>query len=325
MLIRALFLICFSIISGKVFALNIVTTIPPLASMVIPLLSEEDRLTVLLTPGQTPHGFQLKPSHMMAIEKADLILSVGSGVDSWAHKAVSKYPEKQLVMAKLPGLVKLQMRSHANWKIKLIEPKNLVKKPHHHESLTHDKAHRKMDPHVWLSPDNAVLFVRAFGATYLAQKASLATKVSGEVATDAVFEEKLTQFLSKIQQADLNIKQQFKPVLSQAHVVLHDAFQYFQSHYHLNGVGAIQVSPELKPSLHKIMSMQKTIQERGVVCVFKEPQFPDKQVNYLVRGMEVRVGKLDPLGGRIKNESYDAFIQTLANQFTECLSEPQIK
>lgn len=328
MLVRALVVFCFSIISGKVLALNIVVTIPPLASMVSPLLSEDDTLSVLLTPGQTPHGFQLKPSSMMAIENADIILAIGSEVDNWVKKAISKVPEKQLVMAKLPGLVKLQLRSHADWQIKLIDDEQLSKN-HHHDMddkqetlLNHHHNELKMDPHLWLSPDNAILFVRAFGEKYLQHTTASAKGNSG---LSMAFNDKVIHFLAKINETDLKIKQQLKPVSGKAYVVLHDAFQYFEAHYHLNGVGAIQVSPELQPSLNKMIRMQKTIKTRGVTCVFKEPQFPAKQVNYLVRGMDVRVGNLDPLGGRNENESYDVFIQTLANQFSECLMVPQKK
>ncbi len=299
MLLKFLLTSILLLVMPSVMALNIVATIPPLASMVNPLLTDRDDMTVLLTPGHTPHGFQLKPSHMIALEKADVILAVGTGVDGWAAKALERWPEKVITMTELPGLVKLKMRHHSDWKINLIE-----------EGHKHKPSHF-IDPHVWLLPDNARLLIKAFEKSYL--------KTLNTESSRAEFKLRSQEYLTQLKEVDLNIKQQLASVSMKPFVVLHDAFQYFQLHYQLNGVGAIQVSPKLKPSLNRVIAMQKLIKERGVVCVFKEPQFPDNQIDYLVRGLDVRIGSLDPLGGRVENERYDVFIQDLANQFKSCL------
>ncbi|MPQ96301.1 hypothetical protein F8R15_21185, partial [Thioclava sp. JE_KL1] len=69
-------------------AARVVVTIPPLLSAIKPLLGAQDKFTVLLTRGQSPHGFTMKPSHALALQQADIIVTVGSGVDQWAQKAI---------------------------------------------------------------------------------------------------------------------------------------------------------------------------------------------------------------------------------------------
>ncbi len=304
-------------VSSFVMALNIVATVPPLASMVNPLLDKDDNLTTLLTPGHTPHGFQLKPSHMLALERADIILTVGTGVDAWASKALERWPEKVISMVDLPGLVKLEMRSQADWRINLIsddEEGHGHKHSHKHGHKHSHAGHSNLDPHIWLSPDNARLMIESFAQVYSKTISANSEKVA--------FDSRVQQFLSDLEKVDLNIKQQLSPISDRAFIVLHDAFQYFQLHYNLNGVGAIQISPKLKPSLNKLLKIQDIMAEKNVVCVFKEPQLPYRQVEHLVRGVDVRVGSLDPLGGRsenVRHERYDVFIQTLADQFEACL------
>ncbi len=298
-------------IASPAMALNVVVTIPPLASMVNPLLDEDDNITTLLTPGNIPHGFQLKPSHMLDLERADIILTVGTGVDSWAAKALERWPEKVISMVDLPGLVKLEMRSQADWRINLISDEEIGKKHSHKHSHAR---HSRLDPHIWLSPDNARLMIKSFAEVYSKTIISNYKRVE--------FDSRVQQFLSDLEKVDLNIKQQLSPVSDRAFIVLHDAIQYFQLHYQLNGVGAIQIIPELKPSLNNLLKMQDIMVDRKVVCVFKKVQLPDNQVNHLVRGLDVRVGSLDPLGGRsenVRDERYDVFIQDLANQIEACL------
>src|SRR5690554_3758242 len=87
---------------------KLVVSIPPLAMMVAPLLEPIDEIQVLLTPGATPHGFQLKPSHLKAMAGADLVLSVGTGVDGWLAKSLQAHAGAKLNMFAQPGLVKLQ-------------------------------------------------------------------------------------------------------------------------------------------------------------------------------------------------------------------------
>ncbi len=293
-------------------ALNIVATVPPLASMVNPLLTERDSITTLLTPGHTPHGFQLKPSHMLALERADIILTIGTGVDNWAAKAVARWPEKVISMVELPGLVKLKMRSQSDWKISVMDKgKDGHSHDHGHKHHHHKHSHKGVDPHMWLSPDNAALLIVAFTETYLQTIENENDRADFKVLSQ--------EYLANLKKVDLKIKQQLAPISQQAYVVLHDAFQYFQAHYNLNGVGAIQISPILEPSIKRVLKMQEIIKDKEVVCVFKEPQFPARQVEYLVRGMDVRIGSLDPLGGRVENERYDEFLQILANQFESCL------
>lgn len=288
----------------KVYAANIVATISPLASMVAPVLTENDRLTVVLPSGQTPHGFQLKPSHVMAFEKADIILTVGSGVDAWASKALKRYPKKVVNMQSLPGLIVLPVRKSNSRKSHEAHHHHhgheVVKNGHLHEKI-------KQDGHLWLAPLNGKLFVKAFGQ----KMQSLGFVVD---------KEKLSLQLALINEVDSKLQKQLQPVQDLAFVVLHDAFRYFEDHYGLNNVGAIHLNPQLKPSIKNVLSIQKRIQSQQVACVFKQPQYPKKWVAYVLRETEARIGNLDPLNSQ--GLPYAEFLQQLGDGFSNCLLKP---
>ncbi len=317
---KTLMFILTGLVSWQAHALQVTVTIPPLAAMVKPYLTEEDTLTVLLSPGASPHGFQFRPSHLTALNEADLILTVGSGVDRWAEKPIrqilsDKKSEKNpkgpllVVMQKQPGLVVLRKRTMTG------EP--------HSASHSHDHEHHqgegdanedamatlKMDGHTWLSVHNAGLMIEAIGDAIATLKPQNVEQVRAQQQAN----------LMALEEANQAIEAQLEPLEKVPYLVLHDAFQYFEKRYHLNNQGAIQVSAEVKPSVKRVLMLRQRIQQDGIRCVFKEPQFSDKQLRYITRGLDVKIGELDPLGRNESHQSYPEFIQGLANQYRACL------
>jgi len=79
------------------------------------------------------------------------------------------------------------------------------------------------------------------------------------------------------------------------------------------------MSSEIKPSIKRVLQLRHLIQKAQVRCVFKEPQFPDNQLNYVIRGLNVNIGSLDPMGQFDPSKNYGDFMKELANQYQACL------
>lgn len=283
-------------LSLQVQAVTVVTSIPPLAAIVQPLLDEDDELVVLLTPGASPHGFQLKPSDMRALERADLVVSVGTGVDSWLKRALTDFKGSQVVMAQQPGLVILSKREGGVWSA-------------HSHSHGEVKNPLRMDGHLWLSLDNARLTLHA--ASEMLQV--LNPRFAGAYAAR---EREILASLAERYQA---WEKDLTPHREQGFVVMHDAYQYFEAQFGLNGVGAIHVNPEVAPSIKRLQELRQSIVDRNVRCVFTEPQFPQSRLRPVVDGLEVDIGTLDPLGVDNEIRPYEAFYDRLVQDFVACM------
>ncbi|WP_172959672.1 zinc ABC transporter substrate-binding protein [Thiomicrorhabdus aquaedulcis] len=302
-------------------AANVVVSIPPLAGLIAPLLGENDQLHVLLQPGVSPHGFQLKPSHLKQLTQADLIVAVGSPVDQWMHKASNAQTAVRLNMLELPGLEKLPLRQGGLWESHRAKdtPKNQHDHDHEHES------NMAYDGHLWMSWTNAVLLVNAVSAQL--QRANPTEVTAIQQRTQA--------WLTRLNASQTHIAGQLKPFTHHGFLVLHDAFQYFEHQFGLKGMGSIRLNPELPPSLKRIDTLREKIKTGQVRCIFKEPQFPEKNVLAVVQGLSVNIGQLDPMGSvyvfeyaqRNPNESkrdyvnYDVMMQGLADAFSQCLTQ----
>jgi len=317
-----------SFFSYSANALTVTVSITPLAGIIAPLLGENDSLKVVLKPGQSPHGFQMTPADMKRLASSDLLVWVDTPVDMWMKKAKNSIGVKALAMHDLKGLVEYPVRQGGVWEkhdhsTHEIEKGHATEHDHHnhdehnHEHDSNENHALKMDGHLWMSVENAILLVKKVSQALQGLSPSEAAQIAAR--------EK--QWLSKLQQTDLKVKQQLQPVSQVPYMVLHDAFQYFEKRYQLNGVGSIQLNPAVSPSLKRVKELRDKIAAGDVQCVFKEPQFPQNKVLAVTKGLDVRVGSLDPLGFVKRDGSanqtdyllYDAFIWQLASQFRDCL------
>jgi len=263
---------------------KVVASIAPLGGLVQPLLKEKISMKILLKAGQSPHTFQLKLSQMMALQGADAVLGVGSEVDLWLQKALRQMLGKRVLwMSQVSGVIHYPVRGQ-----------------HHHEH-EHDHDHETafVDPHLWLSPHNALAFVKAVGQQWQLPSS------------------KVEAWRARIQQADQQVAAELKSVQHVPFVVLHDAFQYFERHYGLNNVGVIQLNASVKPSIRQVLKIRQLIQQKGVKCVVKEPQFSDRQLRAVTQGLALKVISIDPLDSQTL--PYDQFLRQLGKAFKACL------
>lgn len=296
-------------------ALQVTVSTPPLAGLIKPLLAEDDQLTVLLQAGASPHGFQLKPSHLRSIQNSDAIFSIGTPVDGWLNKTLSKIDKPVLKMSELSGLYTLPLRKGGLWKISNQDSE------HAHDDHNHKPAKWHYDGHIWLSPKNARLFVE--------QAAELIKQLDAVNAEQV--ELRKQAWLVKLIETEQQLTQQLLPVKDRPFVVLHDAYQYFEQHFQLNGVGSIRLNPEIAPSLKRVQALRESIKASQVSCIFKEPQFPEKRVLAVVRGLDIQIGSLDPMGSFSSAQdsvlakegylAYDMLLKNIANAMSDCLAE----
>lgn len=287
-------------------AARVVVTIPPLLSAIKPLLGAQDKVTVLLTRGQSPHGFTMKPSHALALQQADIIVTVGSGVDQWAQKAIEN--AKQSHSAEVVRMTDISGMT-------LIEGGDDDDEHGAHDHVLHEEHHDEGDdalmninPHLWLDIGNIEKLVEAFSNALQKKDESRAGEIARQTQT----------WLAKLQMTDNDIKQQLSPVKQVPYLVLHNAFVYFEKRYGLNNKGALHNSAERKAGVKRLVDVDDMIQSGKVKCVFQEPQLSNKQLTGLIKGSNVRLGTLDPLGDGSLDTAQ--FMEKLTHQYLGCLA-----
>lgn len=255
---------------------QVVATILPAHALVADVMEGIAEPVLLLPPGSSPHGYQLRPSNAAALADADLIVWVGEGLETFLVRPLATLggDTQVLELMAAPGMVLLEARTGGVWA------------EGHAVRQAHDHRPERLDPHIWLSPANAATIVDTVAA-------ALAEVDPGNAATYA---SNATSVRAELQALDLELRHLLEPVRARPFIVAHDAFQYLEQAYGLNGVGSIAVSPDRPPGARRLTQLRDMITARGAACVFTEPQFRDGLAQMLVDGTSARGGVLDPEG-----------------------------
>lgn len=308
-------------------SLNIVTSIPPFHALITAVIGELSPPPLLiLKTGASPHHYTLRPSEVKALQKADLIFWGGPALESFLVKPLQSLNSSVTVIEldTTPGLLLLPQRKSAHFEAH----DHGESKGHDHQHAddhvhAHDHQHGEhshhgapaleniatQDMHFWLDPNNAKVLVDKI-AEVLSKK---------DPEHQAQYLNNAKRFKKAIQELDQNLQKKLKGIQDRPFVVFHDAYQYFERHYHLNGVGAISFHPELPQSIERIQTIRNLIKTLKAKCVFREPQFKSKLVETLVEDTQASMGELDPLGEESRPGSPNGYL-LLLEQLSEGLS-----
>lgn len=281
---------------------HIIVSIKPFYNICANVMQGAGTPQLLLTKNASPHDYQLKPSDAKLIDSADLVIWGGPELEGYLHKSVNSLAAKELNLAAIPGLDLLPLRTSINWQHDC---------QHHGHSHAHEHCeHNVYDTHFWLDPDNAIIIASA-----------IATRL-GEIDPKhaQLYAQNATEFAKKINLQKHKWKQELAPYKKDPYIVSHDAFQYFNTYFGLDGVGSITLHPEVPPSIQRIQQIQKLLVQEKVRCIFSEPQFNYKIIDTLIAGTIVHKGELDPLGQDkdLGSNGYFILIDNLVDNFVAC-------
>ncbi|SEQ22844.1 zinc transport system substrate-binding protein [Amphritea atlantica] len=275
---------------------RVLASIKPIQLIAQDMLGDLAQIGVLLPPGSSPHHYSLKPSSIAQIHDADLFIWGGPGLELFLTKTVSQLEHPALAL--LEG-----------------------GEAHHHEEAQtadteadahHEHDHGGSDPHFWMAPE------RALAAADLIKD----RLVERYPENAALYEQAYNDFAARLAVTDQQLQQQLKAVGDTGFYVFHDAFGSFVTHYQLNQLGYFTVDPGRKPGARRLSEIRTALETNQARCVFVEPQFKAPVVASLIRGLDIRVGRLDPLAVAIDAgpDGYSNYLQSLADSFTNCLS-----
>jgi zinc transport system substrate-binding protein len=291
---------------------QVVTSIKPVNDLVAAVMEGVAEPTRLIPPGSSPHTYALKPSERQAAEQADVLFWIGPDVEPALEKVTQTLPKGAhiVTLSSLPDMQLLPARVGGDWERKTPAPTGQAATVHNHDHDEHNHT-SKLDGHIWLSPANARVIVRAAANTLSATDPTHA----------AQYQANAEKAINRINVLDTALKSQLAPVQNKPFIVFHDAYHYFEYSFDLHAAGSILINADAMASAKRVNDMRNKIKSLGAICVFAEPQFEPKLVQTLVEGTQARTGTLDPLGATLPTgiEGYEQLLQNLASHLLLCL------
>ncbi|WP_147114566.1 zinc ABC transporter substrate-binding protein [Tateyamaria sp. syn59] len=186
---------------------------------------------------------------------------------------------------------------------------------HAHDDHGHDDHsghdHGDHDPHAWLSPQNASVWLNVIAA----QLSAADPDNAGAYFANATAAQTEMEALSAEVSATLD------PVRGGSFIVFHDAYQYFETDFDFPAAGAISISDASDPSPARIAEVQGRIRNEGIDCVLAEPQFNPGLIETVLEGTEANTSVIDPLGAGLEPgpDLYPQLIRDMASVMADCL------
>jgi len=279
---------------------EVVASIAPVHSLVARVMQGAGAPHLLLPPGASPHDHALRPSGAAALERAVLVFWVGPRLVPWLERPLATLAAgaRLVRLADTPGLTRLALREDA------------VFESHDHGSdPTVEES--EADPHLWLDPENAKLWLDA-----------IATALAGaDPSRRALYLANAEAARAELDALAAEIDSRLAPVRGRPFVVFHDAFHYFGNRFRIEAAGAVALGDARAPGPARIARIRDRIRASRAVCLFREPQFRAALVATVTEGTGVRTGLLDPLGASLRPGPglYPELLRRLAGSLADCL------
>lgn len=282
---------------------NVLVDIAPAHSLVSMVMGEIGKPELLISSTSNPHDFALRPSDASVLSNAELIIYTSSSLTPWLSKALPSLAANTptLELISIEKTVLLPLRDD-----------HLFSHSEHEGHGSKGHAEHVYDPHAWLDPDNAIVWLRRIADELGARDSANAT----------TYQQNADRATLKIQDVMTQVEAELNGLGTVPYLVFHDSYQYFEARFNLQPKASINLGDGTQPGISQIRKLQAALQSSQARCVFSEPQYSDRLINTVVGSMDIETARLDPLGFNLKTGQglYIDLIENLSSSLFKCLS-----
>jgi len=264
--------------------LNVVATTEDLASIAREVGG--DRITVesIARGYQDPHFVEAKPSFILKLQKADLLIVVG----------------RELEIGWLPPLIQqsrnAKVQVGAEGYLDASQGVRILEIPTGQVTRAMGDVHPLGNPHYWLDPENGRAIAK-----------SMCDKLSQFRPADrAYFEQRLAAFSTRLTDAVKRWTAQMAPYKGTKVVTYHRSFPNFADRFGLDIVGYVEPRPGIPPSPSHTLDLIQEMKRLNVRIILVEPYFDLKTPESVARAVDGQVLVMPPSVGGVK-EATDYF------------------
>ncbi len=295
---------------------RVVTDIGPVTGLVSMVMDGVGTPEGLLPPGASPHEMALRPSQARALAAADLVVWIGPSLTPSLDRQIETLaPEAvQLILQEVSGTVRLEARDTGLFEHEHDDHDDHDDADHaDHGDDTHEDAHlaEGIDPHLWLDPENATLWLTAIAEALAKTDPENAETYRANAHSGA----------AAIAEARAEATQALADSMTGPFAAAHDAFQYFEASFGLTVSGALSDAEAVPSGPARLAALRDTLAAQPPACVFIEPG-TDLRLVASIAG-DAPVAELDALGSSLQQGAalYPALIRDFAQRIAGCAKD----
>ncbi|HUE57784.1 MAG TPA: metal ABC transporter substrate-binding protein [Candidatus Udaeobacter sp.] len=263
--------------------IQIMTATTDLASLAQEVGGDKVDVESIARGYQDPHFVDAKPSFLLKLKRADLLIVVGLELEiGWLPPLITQSTNPKIQVG-APGYF------DASRFAKILEiPTGQV-------TRAEGDVHPLGNPHYWLDPENGLRIAKG-----------IADKLSQMRPDDAAyFAQRYADFELRLKQADQRWLAEMQPYEGRKIVTYHRSWPNFAEHFHLNVVGYVEPRPGIPPSPQHTVELIRQMKQENVKVIVVEPYFDLKTPNAIARETGGQVLVLPPsVGGEKEITDY---------------------
>lgn len=278
-----------SIASAEV---RVVATIPDFGAIAKEVGGAHVSVTNLVRPTQDPHYVDAKPSLMLDLNKADLLLVAGMDLEAgWLPP---------LLTGARNGAI--QRGSNGYLDCATLIPPMQVRSPDRSQGDIHPGG----NPHYWTDPRNGVRMARG-----IAQRLA---KIDPERAS--AYKAGADAFVARMDAKMAEWRKRLEPHKGTKVVVYHESWVYFLDFAGFVQAGELEPKPGIPPKPAHVAELIRRVQGQGVKYVVQESFYPTQLSRIFAEKSGAQLKVLPTMVGAAGTTSYAGMIDRLVAELT---------
>jgi zinc/manganese transport system substrate-binding protein len=289
-------------IAAEAKKLNVITSTTDLAALTQEVGGDKVNVESIAKGYQDPHFVEAKPSFLLKLRQADLLIAVGLQLEiGWLPPLITQSGNPRIQVG-APGYL------DASQFAEILEiPQGTV-------TRAEGDVHPLGNPHYWLDPDNGRRIARG-----------IANKLADmDTADSAFFQQRFQDFEKRLLAAEQKWDAEMKPYRGRKVVTYHRSLPNFAKHFGLDVMGYVEPRPGIPPTPSHTLELMQLMKRENCKIILVEPYFDLKTPQSIARETGAQVVVYLPSVGGVKEVTtyfqlfdYDIALLTKAFQSTQ--------
>jgi zinc/manganese transport system substrate-binding protein len=258
--------------------LNVVTSTTDLAALTEEVGGDKVNVESIAKGYQDPHFVEAKPSFLLKLRQADLLIAVGLQLEiGWLPPLITQSGNPRIQVAATGYLDASQFAE-------------ILEIPQGTVTRAEGDVHPLGNPHYWLDPDNGRRIARG-----IANKLADMDTVDG-----AFFQQRFQDFEKRLLAAEQKWDAEMKPYRGRKIVTYHRSLPNFAKHFGLDVVGYVEPRPGIPPTPSHTLELIQLMKRENCKIILVEPYFDLKTPQSIARETGAQVVVYLPSVGGVK-------------------------
>jgi zinc/manganese transport system substrate-binding protein len=227
---------------------------------------------------QDPHFVEAKPSFILKLQKADILVLVGRDLEIGWLPPLIQQSRNSKVQVGADGYLDASLQAR------------ILEMPQGQVTRAEGDVHPLGNPHYWLDPENGKIVAREIGDRF--------TKFRPN--DRAYFDQRLSDFTNRLNDAEKRWVAMMAPYKGIKVVTYHRSFPNFAERFGLDIVGYVEPKPGIPPTPQHTLDLINDMKRQNVKIVMVEPYFDLKTPNSIGRETGAEVLVMPPSVGGVK-------------------------